>query len=107
MKFGNLLDIRGRRRLGGVLAQIILISLVVGMFQIPVSAAGNACHTSSPPSAAYSVTVCITAPADGATINGVRTVAATVTVTGTNPGVARVIFNLNGQYLLTEFQVPF
>src|SRR5919108_534555 len=104
MKSRNALDSRGRRRLGGVLAQIILISLVVGMFQIPVSAAGNACRTSTPPSAAYSVTVCITAPADGATINGVRTVTATVTVTGTNPGVARLVFYLGGGYLLTEFQ---
>ncbi|HEX6035140.1 MAG TPA: Ig-like domain-containing protein, partial [Anaerolineales bacterium] len=107
MKFRNLLDLRGRRGAGGVLAQIILISLVVGMFQVPVFAAGNACHTSTPPSAAYSVTVCITAPADGATVSGVRNVTATVTVTGTNPGVARLVFYLGGEYLLTEFETPF
>src|SRR6478609_3138573 len=68
-----------------LLAQIILISLVIGSFQVPVHAAGNACHTSSPSSVAYTVTVCITAPADGATISGTKNVTATVNTTGTNP----------------------
>jgi hypothetical protein len=107
MKSRDVLDVRGRRRLGGVLAQIIIISLVVGMFQIPVFAAGNDCRTSSPASAAYTVTVCITAPADGAIISGVRSVTATASITGTNPGVARIIFYLGGEYLLTDFQTPF
>ena len=107
MKSSDVLDVRGRRRLGGFLAQIILISLVVAMFQIPASAAGNACRTSSPVSAAYAVTVCITAPADGAIVSGVRNVTATATVTGTSPGVARLVFYLGGEYLLTDFQTPF
>ena len=95
------------RSLMKFLTQIVLISLVVVAFQVPVLASGNNCHTSNHPSATYSVTVCITSPADGATINGVRNVSATVTMNGTNPGVAKLIFYLGGEYLLTDFQTPF
>jgi hypothetical protein len=37
------------------------------------------------PSTAYSVTVCITGQAEGATISGTKNVTATVNTTGTNP----------------------
>ena len=106
MKSRDVLE-RRKRRLRGFLGQVILISLLMGMFQIPASAAGNECRTSGPVSAAYTVTICITAPVDGAIVNGVRTVTATATVNGANPGVARLIFYLGGQYLLTDFQTPF
>jgi len=36
--------------------------------------------------------VCITAPGDGAVVNGVRTVTGTATVNGTDPGIARLVF---------------
>ncbi|HEY3476835.1 MAG TPA: Ig-like domain-containing protein, partial [Anaerolineales bacterium] len=107
MKLHKMFDRRGRRGLSGFLAKILLISLVMGMFQIPVSAAGTECSTSGPVSAVYSVTVCITAPADAAIVSGVQNVTTTVTVTGTNPGVAKLIFYLDGAYLLTDFQAPF
>ena len=107
MKLREVHAMWGRQRLGRIFTQILLISLVMGMTQIPASAAGNACLTSSPTSAAYSVTVCITAPADGAVVNGVRTVTGTATVNGTSPGVARLVFYLGGEYLLTDFQTPF
>ena len=102
--FGSL----GKKQYGSLrrlLAQIVLISLVIGSFQVPAHAAGNACHTSSPSSAAYTVTVCITAPVDGATISGVRNITATVAVNpaGANPGVAKLIFYLGGTYLLPIF----
>src|SRR5215213_6886288 len=90
-----------------LLTQIILISLVLVAFQAPVFAAGNDCHTSNPVSTAYNVTVCITTPPDGTTISGLKTVTATVNVTGTNPGVAKLIFYLDGGYILTDFQTPF
>ncbi|HEY9529536.1 MAG TPA: metallophosphoesterase [Anaerolineales bacterium] len=109
MKSRDVHDKRGRRRLARLFAQVLLITLLVGMMQIPASAAGNECRTSSPPSAAYTVTICITVPADGAIVSGVRTVTATVSVTpaGTNPGIARLVFYLGGEYLLTDFQTPF
>jgi hypothetical protein len=106
MKSGHVLKVQGRR-LGGFLAQIILISLVMAAFQVPVLAAGT-CHSSGPVSGAYTVEVCITAPANGAILTGNRNVTATAVVTaGTGPGFARLVFYLGGEYLLTDFQTPF
>ena len=65
------------------------------------------CITSSPSSAAYSVTLCLTAPSDGDTFTGDGTVSATLDVTGISPGVRRVVFYLNGAYLLTDFTDPY
>ncbi len=69
-----------------------------------VANAASACASSSPASAAYTVTVCLTAPASGSTLTGATTVTATASVTGTNPGVQRMIFYLNGAYMLTDYQ---
>ena len=62
------------------------------------------CNTSGPSSAAYSVTLCFSAPSSGSTLTGIATVTATVSVSGTSPGVQRLLFNLDGGYLLTDFQ---
>jgi chitodextrinase len=66
-----------------------------------------ACQTSGPTGGSYTVSVCLTAPADGATVGLDTTVSATVTVTGTGPGVQRMIFYLDGAYLLTDYQAPY
>src|SRR5512135_666882 len=82
---------------------VIFISLMSLPLQIPVLAQGSGCSSSGPASAAYTVTVCITGPADGAVVAGDTTATATVSVTGTNPGVQKLIFYLGGQYLLTDY----
>ena len=107
MKSYPLFDANGSKKIGSLLAQMLLLSLVIGLFQFPALAAGNACHTSNHPSGVYSVTVCITGPADGAAISGARNVTATVSTVGTNSGVAKLVFYLGGEYLLTDFQTPF
>src|ERR1041384_8220116 len=107
MKSYKLFGVNGSKKIGRLLAQILLMSLMMGLFQFPALAAGNACHTSNHPSGVYSVTVCITGPADGSTISGARNVTATVSTVGTNSGVAKLIFYLGGEYLLTDFQTPF
>jgi chitodextrinase len=61
------------------------------------------CAASTPASGAYSVTVCFTTPTSGSVAIGPVTVSASVSVTGTNPGVARVAFTINGGKLLTDF----
>src|SRR5829696_6334855 len=106
MNSREMFDRVGYRELRGFLTTVILVSLVMIAFPVPAQATGNNCKTSSP-SAAYTVTVCITVPADGATINGLRNVTATATTVGTNPGVAKLVFYLGGEYLLTDFQTPF
>jgi Calcineurin-like phosphoesterase/Bacterial Ig domain len=80
--------------------------LLAALSALPAAAA--ACQPSSRPGGAYTVTVCITQPAAGATVSGSATVAVTVSVTGgTSPGVSKLVFTLAGQYLLTDFQAPY
>jgi hypothetical protein len=69
-----------------------------------VAAAASGCASSSPATGEYTVTVCFTTPASGATLSGVANSTAVVTVSGTNPGVRRIVFYLNGAYLLTDYQ---
>ncbi|RPI94891.1 MAG: DNRLRE domain-containing protein [Chloroflexi bacterium] len=85
------------------IALIILFGLISPPFQTPASAQGTDCSMSSPISAAYMVTVCITNPTEGAVLSGEASATATVSVTGTTPGVQKLIFYLGGQYLLTDY----
>jgi hypothetical protein len=51
--------------------------------------------------------VCITAPTTSAVLSGYASVTATVSVTGTNPGVQKLLFYLGGEYLLTDYTSPY
>jgi hypothetical protein len=92
-----------------LLAFVILTLLSSSMLSLvsPVSAATAPCVNSTPPISAYTATLCITAPADGATFHANGTITATVTVIGANPGVRKITFYLNGAYVLTDFAFPF
>jgi chitodextrinase len=94
---------------GKTVSMLAALVLLFGTLFLPSSLAGVAsaaspCASSSPPSGAYTVTVCFTAPANGSALSDAVTVTATATVTGTNPGVQRMIFYLNNAYLLTDYQ---
>lgn len=67
------------------------------------TAGASGCATSSPTSGSYSVTICITSPSSGATLTGNATVTATVTVSGGTITAQRVLFYLNGNYVLTDY----
>lgn len=67
----------------------------------------STCATSSPSSGAYSVTICFSAPAASSTLTGASTVTAAISVSGTSPGVKRVVFSLDGAYALTDYQGPY
>ena len=86
-----------------LVAIVVLSSLILAPIQTSVAAAGEECSSSSPISAAYMVTLCITNPVEGAVLSGNATVTATVSVAGTNPGIQKLIFYLGGQYLLTDY----
>jgi hypothetical protein len=88
-------------------AVTVLISLILAPMQRSASAAGTECSSSSPVSAAYLVTVCITNPLDSAVLSGNSTVAVNVSVAGTDPGTQKLIFFLGGQYLLTDYSLPY
>jgi fibronectin type 3 domain-containing protein len=81
--------------------------LATGFQGTTAVASAGACQASSPPTNAYTATVCITDPADGSTIVGNTTVAATVSFAPTSPGVRRVIFYIDGAYLLTDYTTPY
>lgn len=71
----------------------------------PVAIAAGHCASTTRPS--YTVTVCITVPAEGATVSGNSAVTGTASVSGTNPGIRRLVFYLRGAYLLTDFTTPY
>jgi hypothetical protein len=80
----------------------------------PQSAAG--CASGSPTSGKYNINLCLSDPLDGATLSGDVTVTATLKLTGPSSealpdsaqgGIQRVVFYLDGNYLLSDFQSPY
>lgn len=67
------------------LLPLAVLPLLAGLFALAPRASGDGavCTTSAPPSGAFSVQLCLTAPADGATITGEELVTARVIVTPT------------------------
>src|SRR6478672_10843932 len=82
--------LRGAVTLGGAFGLAVCL-LATGSDGTPVSASGGSCQSSGPTTGAYTATVCLTDPADGATIAGNTTIAATASFTGTSPGVRRFV----------------
>lgn len=80
-----------------------VLPLVAGLFALAPRASGDGavCSISAPASAALSVQLCLTTPADGATITGEELVTATVAVTPATK-VKFVRFTLDGGYVLTD-----
>ncbi len=97
---------RSKRRYFMSFSSLAFVFALLAFLPAAVQAAGT-CASSTPASGAYTVTVCITAPAAGATVSGATTVTGTVSVTGTNPGTQQLIYSLDGQYLLTDFASPY
>ncbi len=88
----------------------VALVLCIGLLQLagfgtPVAAAS--CGTSGPSNGTYTITLCFTQPADGASLSDDTTVTVSVTTTGSAPSVRRVQFSLNGAYLLTDFNAPY
>lgn len=68
-------------------------------------AQAGVCTTDSP--SGYTVTLCLAAPENNATLNGAQLVTATAEVSAAKPKVAKLTFYLDGQYLLTDYEAPF
>lgn len=105
--FSNFCNARKLNFLRVLLAFVVLVTLTVTPSQKPVLATGNNCLTNTGSSGFYTITTCITVPADGAILNGTQTVTATAVPNGASPGIAKLIFYLNGEYLLTDYQAPY
>ena len=52
-------------------------------------------------------TVLLPDPTAGSTVVGNATIGATVSISGASPGVRRVVFYLDGAYLLTDYSTPY
>jgi fibronectin type 3 domain-containing protein len=91
---------------GGRRAVLVGIFLGVVLYA-PGRAQAAVCQASGPAGGAYTVNVCFSEPADGSTATGPVSVTATATVTGTSPGIRRMVFYVDGQDLLTDYQTPY
>ncbi len=69
-------------------------------------AAAPTCRTTAAPGG-FTVTVCITGPASGASVTGSVPVTATVQVTGSAPSLNGIQYTLDGKDLLFDFQSPY
>ena len=95
------------RRLLAALSVLIFVLTPIFDLAQPVLAQTTGCASSTPGSGVYTVLLCVTSPLDGSSLSGDATVTANISVTGTNPGIQRLIFYLDGAYLLTDFQSPY
>ncbi len=55
----------------------------------------------------YSADLCLDEPADGTALSGDVTVSSSITVTGTSPGVSKLVFFLRSEHLLTDHEAPY
>ena len=98
-----------------ILRNLIISIIVVGFISAPMNgmtqsvlAAPANCADSFNSVGAYTVEVCITSPNNGDTLSSNATITGTASVlSGTNPGVQQMIFDLGGTYLLTAFSSPY
>jgi chitodextrinase len=71
------------------------------------SALDSTCTSSTPASGAYTVTLCFTSPGAGSVVSGPVTVEVSATITGTSPGIIRMVFYLDGADLLIDYLSPY
>ena len=85
----------------------VLSSLILAPLQKSVSASGTECYSGSPVSGAYLLNLCIDSPVDGAVVSGDTSVTVNPSFVGTHPGIQKMLFYLDGQYLLTDYASPY
>ena len=86
------------------LASVAAFAVIALLTSVPAHA--GECNTSSSASGGYSVEICFSAPLVGGDMVGDTEVSISVTMTGTDPGIRRVVFYLSDEYVLTDFSAP-
>ncbi len=85
---------------------VVLITLALALASTTTAGAiGPSCNTTS--FGSYTVKVCLTVGGSATTLTGDATVSATVTITGSSPGIRKLEFEQDGAYLLTDFESPY
>lgn len=92
-----------RSRAGRAFSVIGALALMQ-MVAIGSVAAATPCTTGG---SGYTVTLCIDAPADGATVTGAVPVTINVVITGSTTSVQRINTYLDGDYLLVDVSSPY
>ena len=84
----------------GLLMLALWITLSSGTMTVN---AASTCQTSGPTSLKYTINLCISAPENDAVVSGNVPVPITYSTTGSSPGISKLIFYLNGSYLLMDY----
>ena len=89
-------------------AAVAATCLVAALLAAAPATAAAPCQDTSSATGGYTVRVCLTEPATGQSVTGKIPVTATFSVvSGSSPGIQRMVFTLNGQYVLTDYQSPY
>ncbi len=86
---------------------VMILVLASSVPSIAPARAASTCRTTSPGTQSYTITLCLVDPTSGSTVSSNVTVNATVSVSVTNPRVSKLVFYVDNQYLITDYQTPF
>src|SRR3954470_19742606 len=89
------------------LSLAFILALLGGLALAPMPVRAAGCATSGPALGAYTITLCITNPADGAIVTGIKPITATVALSGLPPSLQWLAFYLDGQNLLSDYVAPY
>jgi len=92
------------RRSIAILA-VLTLALGVSALRSPAALAAGTCTTTVTMN--YTVQVCLTAPAAGATLTGDTTVTATQSILQGSATVTRMVFTVDNRYVLSVFTAPY
>src|SRR5436190_564879 len=81
-----------------------VLALALAVFPAAASAAPS-CQTTN--GGSYAINVCLNEPADGATLSGDVTVSGSASTVSGTANVQRLVFYVDGQYALTDFEAPY
>src|SRR4051812_8155443 len=80
--------------------------LAVAMAVFPAGAsAASSCQTTN--GGSYAINVCLDAPAAGANLSGDVTVSGSASTVSGTANVQRLVFYVDGQYVLTDYEAPY
>jgi len=89
------------------LLSVVTLMLGVSALRSPAAMAAGTGTCTQTVTVNYTVQVCLTEPAAGAVLTGDTTVSATQSVLQGNASVARMVFTVDNQYVLSAFTAPY
>src|SRR5436190_1174650 len=81
-----------------------ILTVAAAVFPAGASAASS-CQTTN--GSSYAINVCLDEPADGANLSGDVTVSGSASTISGTANVQRLVFYVDGQYALTDFEAPY